>query len=216
MGKKIIILTVFFFIASMWILPFLNKKQFSNTIISYEWSIWSDTNNVIVDNSFSWNYQNNKEYNIIHNIHIKQNQSDVINIILNQKKIQWLQSIMLQDYSIATGKWNHRLTIFDKEFLKTNKQKTLSWIENLSGVDYTSNYKKWLLIDVFSLQWTYNNQFNQKNYYNIVLKINCGIYQYINKKYKCTINWKILLDLPINTYTKNWHIKWILHKKHIK
>jgi hypothetical protein len=212
MIKRFFIFTIVFVFCSVSILTFLDKKLNSNTNLSYEWEILSDKN-IILHNTFSWQYKSNEEYDINHDIHIKQKQSNVMNIILRQTKTQWSQNIRLQDYSILTGQWNHRLTIFEQEFLKKNKHKTLSWIQNLSGVEYQSNYKKWLFLDTLSLQWSYTNQLNQKNYYTIILKINCGITQYITNKQKCTINWEIWLDLPINTYTKTWYIQWILYKQ---
>ena len=212
MIKKIVIFTIVFLLCGLSILPLLNKKLNYTTIISYEWDILSD-NNIIIHNIFSWEYETNGKYDISHDIHIKQEQSNVMNIILHQIKTHWSQNITLQDYSILTGQWNHRLTIFEQEFLKKNKHKTLSWIQNLSGVQYQSNYKKWLFLDTLSLQWSYTNQVNQENYYTIVLKINCGITQYITQKQKCTIKWEIWLDLPIDTYTKTWYIQWILYKQ---
>lgn len=213
MIKKIVIFTIVFLLCGISILTFLNKRINSEVIVSYEWNILSE-NNVIVRHSFSWQHIN-QNYNIDHDIHIIQEGDDIVNIILNQKTTSWHQDIILQNYSILTGQWNYRLTIFEQEFLKKNKNKTLFWIQNLSGVEYQSNYKKWLFLDTLSLQWTYTNQLNQKNYYTIILKINCGITQYMTPKQKCTINWEIWLDLPINTYTKTWYIQWILYKKPI-
>ena len=212
MIKKIVIFTMGVLLCGISILPFLDKKLNSKTNLSYEWDILSNEN-VFIHHNFSWKYKNNEEYNLRHDIHIQQKQNTIMNILLHHTNTQWSHNITLQDYSILTGQWNHRLTIFEQEFLKKNKYKTLSWIQNLSGIEYQSDYKKWLFVDIFSLQWSYTNQLNQKNYYTIILKINCGITQYIIQKQKCTINWEIRLDLPINTYTKNWHIQWILYKE---
>lgn len=215
MVKKIIILIIVFLICSIRLLAFLKNKSDSKFIFHYEWNILSTNNNTIVHNIFSWQYDNHQEYTISHNIDITDNQKDIMNITLNQTKKQSYQSIILQDYTITTWQWNHRATIFEQEFLKKNKHKILPVIQNLSGIEYQYNYKKWLFIDISSLQWIYTNQFNQKNYYNIIIKMNCGISQYIKKKHKCNIEWEIILDLPINKYNKNWDIKWILYKEPI-
>jgi hypothetical protein len=212
MIKKISIFLIVISIFVISMIPFLNKKVNSKIIINYKWDILSN-NNIIIQHNFSWQYTNSEEYNINHDIHIKQKQNNIMNIVLHQNKIQSSQNITLQDYSIMTGQWNHRLTLFEQEFLKKNKLKTLSWIHDLSGLEYQSDYKKWLFIDILSTQWIYTNQFNQKNYYTIVLKINCGITQYITKQQKCNINWELLLNLPINTYNKTRKIQWILYKQ---
>lgn len=212
MMRKAVIGIIIIFICIVWILPFLKKELNSDLFIRYEWKIYSD-NNINIYNNFSWNYTNNKKYNIDHNIYIRQKEKNILNVSIRQKTKEDSQNVILNNYSILTGQWNYRLTVFEQEFLKKNKGRILYWTENLSGVEYKKNYKKWLFIDIFTLQWIYINQFNQKNYYNLNIKINCGISQYFIKKQKCNISWEIWLGLPIDIYTKKRYIQWVLYKK---
>lgn len=212
MLKKLIIFIIVIASFGIIIVPFFNKKWNSHSIINYEWKILSNKN-IIIQHNFSWQHKEIEEYNIKHNIHIMQKTNTIIDITLDQSKTEWSHNIILQDYRILTGQWNHRLTLIEQEFLKKNKNKSLPWIKNLSGLEYQINYKRWFFIDIFTIKWVYINQLNQNNYYNIVLKINCGINQYYSSKQKCTIDWEIWLDLPINTYTKTWYVQWILYKQ---
>lgn len=214
MDRKKIIFIIIVILCGIWLMPVLYNRQ-DNSYYNIEYNGTIQANNkIIIQNSFSWQTIpfTTWSYHINHDIHIKENNNDIIKLFVIQQDNNWIKSNILQDYRADTTQWNHWLTVLTQEVFKKHKGTTLPWLSNISGLLYHIEQSAWLLVNTTTITGTYINQLWQKNNYDIIINSNCGLNQYINRKWKCNIYGKIWLDLPINNYTKERTIQWILHK----
>jgi hypothetical protein len=216
MKKKQLKVIIYISMFIIWVVSIIsvflkyNSRDTDKYSFSYQWNITKKWN-IVADTNFSWTYKNNT-YNINHDIHLKENNKAIISLLLNQNISGWTQHIVLQNYTITTGLWNHRIRVFEQEILKPYKNKQLLSISNTTWFKYTVQYKQWLREDIILLQGTHTNQDNQKNHYNISLQIYCGIWKYIIKHQQCEVTGKIIRKLPIDNYTRERTIQWKLYK----
>ncbi len=217
MSKKEMIFIIIGILCSVGLMFFL-YNWYDNFFSTYNYVEYSGTiqreNNIVLQNSFSWymSFSMSWDYNIYHNIDIKEDKNDIIKLSIVQQKNKWIENNILKDYWTKTDQWNHWLSIFTQEILKKHKNNTIPSFSQISWLVYYINKTEWLLVDKITITGTQINQLAQKNNYYIIINSNCGISQYFTKKWRCDIYGKIQLDLPIDKYTKERILKWILYK----
>jgi hypothetical protein len=212
MLKSIIMMSVSVLIFTFWMIIFSSSSEKTiHYAVSYSGSIEENTH-VFMTHTFTGRRYDGTDYDVYH-ILTFQDQLEK----LFQWTVRTIQSgdkryIDLKDYTILSTNWNHRLTVFEKEFLQKNKNKSIASVLQNTWLQYTIHTTAWLSHKTIVLQWAYRNQSYEKNSFQASITRDCGISQYRTDRQTCEVSGQISFILPIAEQRKQWNIVWVLYK----